>query len=910
MRLKYRIAATIFVLQTVLVVAVAGTLLRVTDARFATQVAMTQNVHLEHLANLSRAALLTEDYAELQVFIEEATRGPLIEAVVVVDVFDKVVASTLPYLVGRPFTAFGRLEADEDHRRRAVDGYGQNLGAVLVRFTVAPFKSALQQALARTLWVAAFGIVASAVVALALGSWLAARLSAVARASTAVAEGRPFEVPAVAGASPEVRQLADAIKTMVRRLRAHAGELERARDRLILPTEAMAQGFALWDRGDRLVVCNGRMVALLGGEPEPLTEGVSFETYAHRVAALSIAGIGAEDLRRFRLQARSQGQTSFELALRSGRMIQIDESVTRDEGVVAIVTDVTERHRHAAALARNERRLERIMSCVLDGVLMVDRSARVLHANPAAERMIDRDLDVSESLDLTAIVRTWTPWPELLRNETTAPLLVEGEIESADGEARPIELALVSAGDDEPDLFIVGLRDISARKRAEAELRFAATHDRLTGVANHTEMQAQVDAAIEVAKRTDTSVALLFVDLDGFKLVNDTHGHVNGDRLLAAVAQRLRAAAGESAFVGRLGGDEFGVLIGAGEQRTVPAFVAATVLTAFCEPFEIDDLNIDVGARIGIALFPEHAADTTGLFRAADVALYQAKQAGGRRWRLFSQQDVARTRHRVAVAQHLERALDHGEIHLAYQPQYVIATGRLVGFEALVRWNSASFGAVPPDSFIPIAEETGLIVPLGAWILRQAVHDLRRLRAATGLPLRMSVNVSPRQIDERDFVRMVLDLVGDLGSGVAIELTERVLIDGVGRTRRHLDALGDAGLKMVLDDFGTGYSSLNHLRRFAIDEVKIDRSFIADVLDDPNDAQLVRGLIALCRDLRIMVTAEGVETAAQRDWLERYGCALGQGFLFARPAPFADALAVACHEVRTSGTRMVSHAAG
>ena len=891
MRLKHRIAAIIFVLELVVLLAVAGTLVLQTHERFEELAVVTEKVHVGHLANLSRGALLTEDYAELQTFIEEAIREPRIDGVVVVDVFGTVVATTLPLLQGAPFDGFRALSTYEHERQLVVRGYGQVLGTVHARFTTAPFLETLHQVVVRTLWVAVAGVVVSGIVAWALGSWLATRLSYLADASATVAAGGAFEMPPLEGASPEMRRLAHSIGTMVDRLQAHAHELERARDALVVPTEAMAQGFAIWDAGDRLTLCNSRLAEIVGVPPERLSLGLSFDAYREEITARLARDVLPMALRCRRRSAQERGRTAYDLAFASGRTVHVDEAITRDGGIVGIYTDVTDRRRH-------ERRLDLVTSCVLDGLLLVDRRGRLLHANPAAERMLGRIGDELCAVNLELLLATEPPWQAMLAAPGNGQMLVEGEAVRADGTSLPVELVVVHAGEDEPDLFFVGLRDIRARKQAEAELRFAATHDALTGVLNHGAMQARVIDAVERARAEGTSAGFLFVDLDGFKLVNDTCGHAAGDALLVEVARRLCAAGGDDALVGRLGGDEFGILVGAGSDVRSAAVLADRVLASLREPFGTNDRPTEIGASIGIALYPDHAADAGELLRAADMALYEAKHGGGLRWRVFRRHEAARLRHRITVVQRLDRALEHGEFHLAYQPQYVLATGRLIGFEALLRWTSGMFGAMPPDVFIPIAEETGRIRELGYWVLRQAVDDLATLRAEGDSDIRVAVNVSPRQLADPGFAKKALDIIDGHGSRVALELTERVLIDGVGRSRRQLDALSDAGLPLVLDDFGTGYSSLNHLRRFKISEVKIDRSFVADILVDPNDAHLVRALITLCRDLGITATAEGVETAAQFDWLRHAGCTTGQGYLFAKPMPIADARALIGSDAR------------
>ncbi len=907
MRLKHRIGLTIFALQTALIAVVVATVLGLTVTRVDEQAALAEDVHLTHLGNLSRAALLTEDYAELQVFIEEATAHPRLEVVIVVDVLGQTVASTVPLLIGAAFEPT-QLPTNEHAywRRHEVLGRGQELGVIEARFTRAPLVETLSHVLWRTVLVGFAGLILSAGVAWLLGHWLAERLGSLARATSEVTRGAAFEPPEMSGSSPEMQELAHAIGIMVSRLQGQARALRTARDRLIVPTESMAQGFALWDAQDRLVLSNCRLAMMLGLPPRELTPGLLFTEFADAVTRLQVGEAPAEDALAHRARLRRARHDSRDLSLANGRTVQLDEAVTRDGGIVGIYTDVTERRQQALDLARKERRLSLIMGSVLDGVVVIDGHADAVEVNPAAQRLLGINHDRLRPSELHALMQTEPAWNEMLARAAGGPLLAEGALERPDGTSLPIELAAMDLGGAEPQLSVLTIRDITSRRRAEDQLRFAATHDPLTGLANRGLMHERIDAAVAEARRRARRTALLFLDLDGFKLVNDTHGHIAGDALLAEVGARVQRAVGPDAIVGRLGGDEFAVLLTSVADWRDAGAIADRAVVAIADRFRVANREIVIGASAGVALFPDQAATAAELVKAADTALYAAKRSGGQRWRLFRQRMAVRSRHRLELRRALAGALDRDELRLHYQPQYSLDDRRLVGFEALLRWTSPSLGTVGPDQFVPVAEETGLIREIGLWVLKRGASDLITLRAASARPVRLSINVSPVQLTDALFANTVFDTLGDVIDDVALELTERVLMEDRGRTRRHLDALSAAGLPLVLDDFGTGYSSLNHLRNFRISEVKIDRSFIADLHARDNDAQLLRGLIKLCADLRLDVTAEGIETEVQLAWLRNARCAAGQGYLFARPMPLAEAVDLVAE---TSGAAAHSHAA-
>lgn len=430
------------------------------------------------------------------------------------------------------------------------------------------------------------------------------------------------------------------------------------------------------------------------------------------------------------------------------------------------------------------------------------------------------------------------------------------------------------------------------RAHTEAEHRHLALHDPLTGLANRTLLSAHVDHALAAAERQDERVALLLVDLDRFKGVNDTMGHSVGDQLLVTVAERLRHHARGGDLVARLGGDEFVVVFDAVGSVHDVVHVARRLLAAIAEPMEIAGRELDVTGSVGIVVAGGADGDPEGLLRDADVAMYRAKAGGGGRYELFDADLRASVLDRLAVERDLRRAVDRGELALYLQPLIDLGRRRPVGFEALVRWDRPGHGLVSPASFIGVAEETGLIVPVGDWVLREACRQIAALNATAGEPILLSVNLSARQLTEDLIlaVRSALAAEGLAPELLTLEITESFLIEEHG-AMAVLDAVRKLGVALALDDFGTGYSSLSALQRHAVDTLKLDRTMVSSVATSPTAAAVARAAVEMAGALGLDVVAEGIEDVEQLRIVRDLGCQVAQGYLFARPMPAVDAAA-------------------
>jgi diguanylate cyclase (GGDEF)-like protein/PAS domain S-box-containing protein len=430
--------------------------------------------------------------------------------------------------------------------------------------------------------------------------------------------------------------------------------------------------------------------------------------------------------------------------------------------------------------------------------------------------------------------------------------------------------------------------DVTERQRVEARIAHMARHDALTDLGNRVLFRDEMDAALARLERTGQGFSAFVFDLDLFKAVNDSLGHPVGDALLKQVAQRLRAAVPDIDTVGRLGGDEFAVLHrGGADQRESAIVLANELLRSICEPYDVDGHQIVIGISIGIALAPEHGADADTLLKNADLALYRAKSEGRNGYRFFESEMDAEARMRHALELDLRNALSRGEFELHYQTIIDAATRDVRGAEALVRWRHPHYGLIPPDKFIPLAEEIGIVIPLGEWIIRQACRDAARWPEH----VKLALNLSPVQFRNSGLIDVIVGAVGESGltpDRLELEVTETVLLQKNAANVSVLHHLQAFGACIALDDFGTGYSSLSYLRMFPFNKIKIDRSFVAELSSRADCAAIVCAITGLARSLNVETTAEGVETQQQFELLRVAGCTQAQGYLFSRPCPAAD----------------------
>jgi diguanylate cyclase (GGDEF)-like protein len=428
---------------------------------------------------------------------------------------------------------------------------------------------------------------------------------------------------------------------------------------------------------------------------------------------------------------------------------------------------------------------------------------------------------------------------------------------------------------------------LAERRHSEMRLDMLANHDPLTGLPNRSYFQDFLGHALARAQRERSQVSLLFIDLDRFKHINDSQGHEVGDQVLCVVGKRLDEQLRADDFVARLGGDEFAIILMHPPASRAASRVVRKLLKTLAEPFKLDHRRYALGASIGISVFPDDGLDANTLLRQADLAMYQAKQRRSG-FEYFSDELNTVAQQQLSLENGLRHALDHGELALAYQPKLDLASGRVVGLEALVRWLPRSGGMIGPDRFIPVAEETGLIMPLGRWVARASCEQWIAWRNAGLNPPPVAINLSPRQFNDERLIDDIDAILADTGMEAAhlqLEVTESAAMENPQRTFEMLGALRQRGLHVYIDDFGTGHSNLGQLKRMPIDALKIDKSFVDDVLTDSDGAEIVNAIIRLSHALNMRVVAEGVESVEQLAFLKKQGCDEIQGFVVAKPLP-------------------------
>lgn len=455
--------------------------------------------------------------------------------------------------------------------------------------------------------------------------------------------------------------------------------------------------------------------------------------------------------------------------------------------------------------------------------------------------------------------------------------------------------------------YVAMFSDITARKEDEERIRYQANYDALTGLPNRSLFLDRLGLAMAQARRSQSHVGLMYIDLDDFKLVNDTLGHEVGDTLLQQASLRLRAAVREADTVARLGGDEFTIILQDIARGEDAAGVASQVVESLSRPYVLDGQEAFVGASIGITVYPDDAGDTTTMLRNADMAMYRAKAQGRNRYQFFTPEMNAHAVNRMGLKSDLPHALDRKEFSLLFQPVVDLASGTVVAGEALLRWHHPNRGIIRPDEFIALAEETGVIAPLGEWVLAEACRTAAIWNRDSQSPVGIAVNVSGRQLRRGRFVEFVSRTLQETGlraESLTLEIAETAVLGDGTEVIERLNELRSLGVSIAIDDFGTGYSSLGVLRKLPVDTLKIDRSFIGDITTDQGDAALTEAIIALAGRLALNVVAEGVETTAHLEMLEIWGCDRAQGHLFSTPVA-ADAFLDASGNCRPGALQSV-----
>ncbi len=679
-------------------------------------------------------------------------------------------------------------------------------------------------------------------------------------------------------------------------------ELERDRATERLNTALAGSNLVLVDVDpDGGVFLSERWNELLGGEAKPtytsfdalmaLTHEDERERILHEYVD-TLSGRKAE----YHIEHRVRAHDGSWKWIRSRGRVTERDGFGRARRIAGINEDITARKLTEERLGRSESRFRSLLALSSDWYWEQDpdlrfteiagmdpeRAGRSRPPFAAHGKLAFGEADQARYAKLTAARQ---PFRDLIQ-----------ELRDEDGELRCLSFSGEPVFDGTGDFagYRGIARDVTQSRRAAERIRRLAHFDELTGLPNRTMFMHTLQRAFSLAQRRGKQFALFFIDLDRFKNINDSLGHEAGDRLLQDVARRLRQNLRESDTVARLGGDEFVVLVeDCADVRELNA-IAQNILAALGRPYLLEGQEYHVTGSIGISTYPTDGQDPAALLKNADIAMYLAKDRGKNNFQFYSAQQNAHSFERLALESALRHALERAEFVLYYQPKVEIATSRIVGVEALLRWRHPDFPMVGPDQFIPLAEETGLIVPIGRWVLHTACAQMATWRRE-GLPgMRIAVNLSPRQFSDDgliDDIRNALAGAGLPGTGLELEITESMVMHHADRAVVTLTGLRELGISVSIDDFGTGYSSLGHLKRFPIDNVKVDRSFIKDLPHDADDAAITRAVIAMAKSLRMRVIAEGVETREQLAFLRELECDECQGYYVSRPMP-ADEFAL------------------
>ena len=670
-------------------------------------------------------------------------------------------------------------------------------------------------------------------------------------------------------------------------------KLRFAKDLYQALVENIGVGLSLIDRDHRIRMINSTLAGVFKKNADDFPGKSCFREFENRSAICShCPGVKA--------MTNGQPQTEtvegvhpngnpFKVRIKAFPVFDAEGAVS---GFVELVESLSAQLKMEMALQESEERFRSIFEKSGVGMTVISRDGRILDANPVFCELVGYSL-----AELTTMTVQCLTHPED-RTRTVQVLKSFSEEESRinyqkrfirkDGATVWAEVAGVWVpGEMDGQGFGIGvIQDITERKEAQARLDYLESHDELTGLPNRKVLKDRLVHALSRAQHTDGHVGILLVGLDRFSKIAGTFDHETGNLALCQIAERLQEVVRQADTVSRLGDTEFVILLEDVGSLKVSRMVAQKVLRKIAETITVGSQSFHITASIGISLFPDDGADAEGLLKTASAAMNRAKQQGGDLFEYFIPELNVRTRRLLGLEAELRKALKNQEFVLHFQPQLELRSRVLIGFEALVRWQSPARGLVMPADFIPLLEETGLIVPLGEWVLREACRQGVEWQKSGLAPVRIAVNISPRQfrrVDLPALVRSVLHETGYPSELLELEITESIIMDDIGRAIAIMKKIADLGVHLAIDDFGTGYSSLHYLKRFPVERLKVDRTFVKDVLTDPNDAAIASAVVALAKTMNLDVIAEGIETEGQLAFFLERGCRFGQGYLFSRP---------------------------
>ena len=685
----------------------------------------------------------------------------------------------------------------------------------------------------------------------------------------------------------------------INRLRAALAAAQGDLAHMVEAFDHLDSGVVLYGADDRIVFCNRRFREIYAEVAELLVPGTVYAEIArafYRRCFENRTKLNEDAYVNSRIDKHlDPDEGNYEFLLGDAVWLLVSDRKTADGGVIGFRLDITARKNAERELEASEQRFRNLLAMSSDWYWEQDEQLRFTRIAGGMQRAAGVDpvqrygtarwdaAYLGISTEQMNAHRRHVEAHQPFRDFQYAYALESGVVWWVNVSGDPI---FDAAG------AFRGYRgvgtNITEKKRAEAQIRELAEYDFLTGLPNRMLLGVRFDFARRQMQRAGAGMSLLFIDLDRFKNINDSLGHHVGDQILAEMARRLVQSVRTTDTVARHGGDEFIVLLPNVMEAAALAHIANTLLAKLGEPYQIDARELTVTPSIGIAIWPSDGEDLNSLIKNADLAMYHSKEEGRNQFSFFRGEMNERVNERLSLENALRRALAKDEFSLVYQPIFSLPEQRLIGAEALLRWNSVTLGAVSPIRFIPVAEESGLIVPIGEWVAREACAQLRRWRDAGLDNFSLAINVSATQFKTRRLLDVLQAAIHEFRlhpQDIEIELTESALVSEGDTANSTLNALAMAGFRLVVDDFGTGYSNLLYLKRFDIAKLKIDQSFVRDITTDPNDAAVTRGIIGLAKSLGILVVAEGVEHAAQLDYLLASGCDEAQGNLLSKPLP-------------------------
>jgi len=683
------------------------------------------------------------------------------------------------------------------------------------------------------------------------------------------------------------------LSTTNRSLQRSEEALRQAILRLNDAVESISEGFALYDQDDCLAICNKRYLDMWGFSDRPLEQliGTSFTDLINDISSQR----SEPEWVKKRLQHHLDGCGAMVYLFQDGTSVQIRERKTTDGCTVGIYSDVTEikqreEEKRQSLLAEKSKLLQSSLDSIQQGVAVFNQQEVLVAGNrrfvelmglPESAGEIGTSLNTIRELDDRFLNFSFQQSQKLFTDKEMLSYELNFSLERVVN----IECSPMPDGG-----FVATFTDITEKHRSEEKIRYIATHDSLTNIANRNLFNDSFDRLLHKASELNESLALLFMDLDDFKDVNDTLGHPVGDRLLIAIADRINRIYPSDGVFARLGGDEFAIAMPVRSEADSPGALAEQIIKALQQPFSISGNEIFSNASIGITYFPNDGADTDILLRNADMAMYEAKSqiSGCYKYCFYKERMNQWIKDRKDIELDLRRALERKQLFLEYQPRLNLRTGRIVGMEALLRWQHPEKGRINPVDFIPIAEQSGLIGEIGTWVMETACSQTKAWIASGLGNLKVAVNFSPAQFhygDPVETIEKVLHRTGLPASNLEIEITENTLMDAAEYSIKALHQIKVQGVRIAIDDFGTGYSSLNYLKRFPVDVVKIDQSFVANIGLDFSDEAIINTVLSLGKLLQLRVVGEGVETPEQLAYLEQQDCDEIQGFYFSRPLP-------------------------